>query len=142
MSLAELPLQSEALVDDNKNITLPWQVFLEEAANGDAGTAWSPSFVGLTTTGVPTITGVYYQISKTLTYFRITITPATDTTSVLGTTYCSNFPLTFKNDSANTTTISYTAAVSGNTVSGNRIYAASWAATALPVTIVGLAEVN
>lgn len=142
MSLAEVPLQSEALVGDNKNITLPWQVFLESIANGDSGTVWSPLFTGLTATGTPTITGVYYQISKNLAYFRILITPATDTSSVQGTTYCTNFPLTFKSDSANTTTISYTAAQSGNTVSGNRIYAATWTSISLPVTICGTVEVN
>lgn len=142
MSLPELPLQSEAVVDDNKNITLPWQVSLEAISAGDTGTTWTPVFTGLTATGTPTITGIYYQISKALAYFRIVITPATNTSAVNGTTYCDNFPLTFKNDSANTTVSGFTAATSGTTTSGNRIYTATWTSIASPITICGVAEVN
>ncbi len=140
MARAQLPLRTEPLVDDEKLITLNWQAFFEGLASGDAGTAWTPTFVGLTSTGTPTITGKYYRITNNLAYFRIVITPATDTSAVNGTTYCDNFPLSLQANSANTTVVGFTAASAGTDASTGRIYTATWTAITSPVTICGTAE--
>lgn len=143
MSLVQLPPKTEPLVDgDNLFATLLWQIFFEGLSVGDYGTAWTPTFVGLTSTGTPTFTGKYYRLSSKLAYYHIVITPATDTTSVAGTTYCDNFPLTITSDGMNVTCSGYTAAVAGTTSSNKRIYTAAWAAITTPITIVGIAEVT
>jgi len=142
MTLPILPPKTEPLVDDDKFGTLNWQIFFEQLANGDTGTTWTPTFVGLTETGTATKTGKYYRISKNLAYFRIVITPATDTSAVNGTTYCNNFPLQMTSDSANVTCSGFTASVAGSTYSDRRIYTATWTAITTPITIVGIVEVS
>lgn len=142
MTIPLLPPKTEPLVDNDKFTTINWLAFLEEMANGDAGTAWTPVFVGLTEVGTATKTGVYYRISKKLVYYRIVITPGTNTSSTLGTTYCSNFPLTITGNGANVTCSGFTAAVAGTTASDKRIYTATWTTITTPITIVGIAEVN
>lgn len=142
MPLATLPPQFEKLVDEEKVATLPWQIFFEGLASGDAGVTWTPTFVGLTTVGTPTITGKYYMINNGLAYFRIVITPGTNTSAVNGTTYCDNFPLTFTANSANTTVSGFTAAPAGTDAATRRIYTATWTAITTPITIVGTAEVR
>jgi hypothetical protein len=142
MSRALLPPKQEAMVDDDKFTTLNWNVFFEGIADGDAGTVWVPTFTGLTETGTATKTGKYYRISKALAYYRIVITPATDTSAVSGTTYCNNFPLTITNAGVSVTLSSYTAAVSGVTASDKRIYTATWTNIVTPVTLVGILEIT
>lgn len=142
MSLPILPPKTEELIDEDKFATLNWLVFFDQLANGDDGTTWTPTFVGLTETGTATKTGRYYRISKTLVYYRIVITPATDTSSVLGTTYCNNFPLNMISDGANVTCSGFTASVSGSTYADKRIYTATWTNITTPVTVVGIAEVS
>lgn len=144
MTLAIIPAKGEPVVDQTQLATLYWQIFFEGLASGDAGTPWNPVFTGLSATGTPTITGIYYQISSKLSYFRITITPAGggDTTSVAGTTYCDNFPLTMLGNSANVTLSGFTAVVGGTTAADKKIYPASWSAIASPITIIGIAETN
>lgn len=142
MSRALLPPKTEILVDDDKFPTLNWLTFFDAIANGDIGTVWTPTFTGLTETGTATKTGVYYRLTNKLAYFRIVITPATNTTAVLGTTYCNNFPLNISAAGLVGTISSYTASVSGATSSDKRIYTAAWAAIASPITIVGILEVS
>lgn len=142
MTIALIPPKTEPLIDDDKFSTLNWLIFFEQLANGDLGTAWTPTFVGLTETGTATKTGKYYRISKTLVYYRIVITPATDTSAVNGTTYCDNFPLTMISDGANITCSGFTAALGGTTYSNKRIYTATWTAITTPITIVGIVEVQ
>lgn len=142
MSLPLLPPKTEPLTDDDKFTTLNWLAFFDTLANGDTGTAWTPTFVGLTETGTATKTGRYFRISKTLAYFRIVITPATDTTAVNGTTYCDNFPLLISQAGVCVTLSGFTAAVSGCTASDKRIYTASWTTITSPITLVGLLEVR
>lgn len=142
MSLPLLPPQTEQLVDENNLSTLNWLIFFDQLASGDTGTEWTPTFTGLTEVGTATKTGKYFRLSKTLAYYRIVITPSTNTSSVLGTTYCNNFPLTMRADGMNVTCSSYTASVSGSTASDNRIYAATWTTITSAITIVGLAEVQ
>jgi hypothetical protein len=143
MSLPLLPPKTEPLVDDDKFTTLNWLAFFDTLANGDTGTAWTPTFVGLTETGgTATKTGRYFRISKTLAYFRIVITPVTDTSAVAGTTYCDNFPLLISQAGVCVTLSSFTAAVSGVTAADKRIYTAAWTTITSPITLVGLLEVR
>ncbi len=143
MTLPLLPPKTEPLVDDDKFTTLNWLAFFDTLANGDTGTAWTPTFVGLTETGgTATKTGRYFRISKTLAYFRIVITPVTDTSAVAGTTYCDNFPLLISQAGACVTLSTFTAAVSGVTAADKRIYTAAWTAITSPITLVGLLEVR
>lgn len=143
MTIPLVPPKTEPLVEKGDWFaTLNWLVFFEQVADGDAGTSWTPTFTGLTEVGTATKTGVYYRLSKKLVYFRIVITPGTNTSSTLGTTYCNNFPLTITANGANLTCSGFTAAVSGTTASDKRIYTASWTTITTPITIVGIAEIQ
>jgi hypothetical protein len=140
MSLAQLPLRTEPLVDEQRFITLPYQAFFEGLASGDLGTSFTPLFTNLTETGTATITGVYYRLGVKLCAFVIVITPATDTSAVAGSTYC-NFPLTFTKQGFAVSIIDSSAAVAGITTTG-RIYTGTWTAQTVPVTIMGIGEVQ
>jgi len=142
MTLAQLPARTEPLVDENQLVTLPWQIVLEGMAGGDTGTAWTPTFTNLTSVGTPTIAGKYYRLSQRLAYFIITITPATSTTSVAGTTYCNNFPLNILSDAFNVAISGSSALTGGITASDKKIYPAGWSALTNTVTITGLIEVS
>lgn len=142
MSLAALPPKTEPLIDNEKFATLAWSVFFEALANGDAGTAWTPTFQGLTEVGAAVKSGVYYRISKKLVLYRITITPTTNTSAVNGTTFCDNFPLNMLSDGFCITCSGFTASPAGSTFSDKRIYTASWSLITTPITIVGIAEVR
>ncbi len=140
MSKPELPPKFEPVVDENQVATLTWQIFFDAIASGDAGTTFTPTFTGLTEVGTATKTGVYYRLSNKLVYFALTITPGTNTSSVLGTTYCNNFPLTFKNNSSSMSISGFTASAAGVEQSTNRIYTATWTNITNPITITGIAE--
>ena len=140
-SISPPPLFSEVVDEDNK-LTLPFNLYMNQLYVGDTGTSWTPTFVNLASTGTPTFTGRYYRLSSKLCYFRVVITPVTDTTATAGSTYIDNFPLTIGADGA-------CHAVEGNLGSnagmvvkaGNRIYVPGWAAVAVPVTITGTVEI-
>lgn len=143
MSLPLVPPKTEPLVEKSDGFaTLNWLVFFDQVADGDSGTTWTPTFVGLTEVGTATKTGVYYRISKKLVYYRIVITPATSTSATNGTTYCNNFPLIMTGNGANITCSGFTAAAAGSTSSDKRIYTASWSAITTAITIIGIAEVQ
>jgi hypothetical protein len=142
MTQAQLPIQTEPLIDDKKFITLPWQIWAEGVTVGDPGTTFTPTFTGLTETGPATITGIYYRLSQKVCFFRITITPTTDTSATLGTTYCNNFPLTFTNNGVSYSISGFTVAAAGITAGDNRIYTGTWTNIANAITIVGFGEVR
>ena len=140
MSLAPPPLQTPML-DDNQVLSMPWLLFFNQTFIGDSGNSWSPTFTNLTEVGAATIVGRYYQISQSLCYFNVTITPNTSTSATAGTTYVNNFPLT-----ATANGICF--AVSGNlgtnagmvNSSNNRIYVPAWAAVTVPLTVIGMVQ--
>jgi len=140
MTIQPAPIYQE-LADDQGKPTLPWTLFFNNVRDGDSGAAWAPTFQNLGSTGTPTISGRYYKLSKYLTYFTVTVTPATDTTSTAGTTYIDNFPLNFTGDGV-------VFAVTGNLGDGpghivssnNRIYVPAWTSVTAPVVCVGIAE--
>lgn len=121
---------------------LKWIVFFNQLFEGDAGTAWEPTFQNLGSTGTPTLAGRYYRIGQNLTWFNIRITPATNTTSTLATTYCDNFPLQFSQDSVCFASTGSGAAqsIGGIRASDNRIYTPGWLNVTTPLTVVGFGE--
>ena len=137
-----LPPKTEPLVDENQFPTLNWLAYFDGVSDGDTGTAWTPTFVGLTETGTATKTGKYWRLTRNLAFFRITITPATDTTAVAGTTYCDNFPLNITTAGFVGTISGFTAGVSGATSSPKAIYTSAWAAITTPINIIGILEVS
>lgn len=135
------PPTRNPLTEQNGVLTMPWLLFFNQVFNGDAGTDWTPTFTGLTISGTPTIAGRYYQISQYLCYFNILVTPGTNTSSVAGTTYIDNFPLTMNSNG-------FCLSLSNNLGGGlgmavaasNRIYTPTWTTVTTPINIVGIVE--
>jgi len=133
----------EHMIEQDGKATLPWILFFNNIFNGSSGTDFTPTFQNLTTVGTPTISGRYYKLGSGLVFFRITIIPATSTSAVAGTTYCDNFPLLFSNDSANLAVSGGAGGNAGmNVASNNRIYPSGWSAVTVPLTIVGMGEIQ
>jgi hypothetical protein len=143
MTSVKEPPTYEILTDETGKPRIPWLLFFDSTWRGDTGTTWIPSFTNLTITGTPTITGKTYRLSQSLVYFSVTITPATDTSAVAGSTYINNFPFTLKANGA-------CLAVSGLLGSNagmcdqltNRVYVPVWTAVTVPLTVVGIVEAN
>jgi hypothetical protein len=141
MTQPVLPPRTEELIDEDKFATLNWTAFFESVAAGDAGSTWTPTFTGLTEVGgAATITGAYYRLSAKLVFIKIVITPVTNTSATLGTTFCNNFPLTIRGSNAVTTVSGFTASTAGANSTG--IYAATWSAITTAVTLTGIIEAN
>lgn len=145
MSQPQLPPRTEPVVDQGRNITLPWQAWAEAISAGDPGNIWTPTFQGLTSTGpAPTLVGTYYFISQKLVYFHVIVTPGSggNTSAVAGTTYCDNFPLNISVDGLSATIGGSGAAVAAVTATTKRIYTGTWTNAAVPITLVGIIELQ
>ena len=143
MSRASPPPTYDQIADEDGQVKLSWLQFFDNVYQGDNGNNWTPTFVSLTVSGTPTITGRYYRITRNLIYFSIRIVPATNTTSTAGTTYCDNFPFTVAQDGACLSVAGNSGGSSGMVTTGNnRIYVPGWSAVTIPLTIIGLAEVT
>jgi hypothetical protein len=140
MSLSPAPINQQ-IVDESGLPTLPWTLFFNETFNGDAGNAFAPNFVGLSSSGTPTITGRFYRLSQYLVYFRIDVVPSTNTSATAGTTYVDNFPL-------NVTGNGFCTVVAGNSggsigmvrASDKRIYVPAWTNVTDTVSVLGICE--
>lgn len=141
MTSVQPPPTYEVLQDENGKAKTPWLLFFNQMYAGDAGTSWTPTFQNLTTSGTPTITGRYYRLSDYLTYFNITITPGTNTSSTAGSTYCDNFPLSVLNNGA-CVAVGGAVGVGTGIIQANtgRIYTPTWSTVSVPVSILGIAE--
>lgn len=141
--ISEPPIY-QPIADQQTGIAaLPWILFFNALFTGDTGTDWTPTFTSLTQTGVPTITGRVYRIGRSWAIFRVTIVPATDTSSTAGVTYIDNFPLTMSNDGFNLAVTGLVGSSAGMCDSAtNRIYMPTWTSIVLPLTIIGLVEAN
>lgn len=143
MSLNPPPIYQPLITDQSGKASLPWILYFNQLFTGDAGTSWTPSFVSLAQTGVPTITGKYYRLSAALAYFAVSITPATNTTATAGTTYIGNFPLTMKGDGICFAVSGLLGSSSGMCEkASNRVYVPAWAAVTVPLTVVGIVEAS
>lgn len=141
-SISPPPLQEK--LSDSKGFLIPaWALFFNQVYIGDTGQVWSPTFTSLGSTGTPTISGSYYKLNKSLVYFKITITPGTNTSSVGGTTYTDNFPLQFSGDGACLAVAPFSGLGVGLGVvraSDNRILTPTWTNASEPVIIIGVGE--
>lgn len=131
------------MVDKDGKVTIPWALFFEQIYKGDQGNSWTPLATDLTVTGTPTFTGTYYQISSKLVFFHLKITPATDTSSVAGTTYFTGLPFTIAADGFCTAQSSNLGDPTGMVVASNqRIYTPAWTSISVPVTVTGVVEAS
>lgn len=135
------PPTYDKLVGADDKGTMSWLVFFDALYNGDLGTSWNPNFVNLSVSGTPTIEGAYYKIGQSLCIFRITITPATSTTAVSGSTYVDNLPQFPRADGFCIAVTGGTGAVGHVTSGTNRIYVPAWTSVTVPITIIGLVEI-
>ncbi len=135
------PPTRDSLADKDGKATLGWLSFFDALYNGDLGTAWSPTFVDLTVSGTPNISGAYYKIGQSLCVFRITIIPATSTSAVSGTTYIDNLPVFASSDGFCIAVSGGTGGVGHVTSGTNRIYVPAWSGVTVPLTIIGLVEI-
>ena len=131
-----------APVVDQKGIaSLEWTLFFNQLFTGDNGTQFSPNIVGMT--GNFTVSGVFYRLSRKLTYFRLNITPNGNTTSTAGSTYVDNFPQEFSADGVCFS--SFPSAGLGGSLGSvseqsNRIFLPAWTDVSVPIVINGAAE--
>lgn len=134
----------DQVIDEEGKANLSWILFFNSLYEGDTGTEWTPTFTSLTEVGgSATITGRYYRVGRRLCYFRVLITPVTNTSATAGTTYINNFPITFSNDGFCVAMTANTGSNAGHVVaSNNRIYVPSWTTITTPITVVGVAEVS
>lgn len=141
MSIQPPPIYEKLAGEDGKAL-LPWVLFMNQIFSGDSGTDWTPAFVNLTEVGgSATITGRYYKLSQYLTYFRVSITPVTNTSAVAESTYISNYPLTFSGDGICFAVRGGAGTNSGHIVSSNnRIYVPEWTTVTAPIHIIGIGE--
>jgi hypothetical protein len=131
------------VVDETGVAELPWVLYFNQIFTGDTGTDWTPTFTSLTTVGTPTIKGSYYKIIQGIAYFRVDIVPATSTSSTAGTTFINNFPLVFKNNGVCFALSGLLGSNAGQCLAGTKqIYVPSWSAVTVPLTIVGMCEVQ
>lgn len=144
MSQITAPPIGHPITDQTLTATPQWILFFNSLFVGDTGTVWTPTFQNLTQVGGDaTITGKYFKISQSLVYFRIDITPATNTSSVAGTTYCDNFPLSMSGDGFNVSVAPSSGtggAIGVNTASSGRIFTPNWTNVTVPVIILGMVE--
>ena len=141
MSNVGPPPLTEPMLNENGFLTMRWALWFQNLYIGDTGTSWVPTFTSLGSTGTPTFTGMIYRLSQQLNYFTATITPATNTSSVFGTTYIDDFPITIKANGvchAASATLGYTSGII--IASTNRIYTPTWTNVTVPVTVCGVIE--
>ena len=132
--ISDAPI-AENVIDDSKKARPAWVEFFANLTRGDVGTSWTPVITGLTSTGTPTISGVYYQ-NAGFTDWAVKIVPATDTSSTLGVTFIT-LPFSVTTDQPCFAT--YGTVVAGGIVNAaaKQAYLPTWAAITTPVTITG-----
>lgn len=137
MSYNEAPL-IDPMVDESRRCRPSWADYFNLVTRGDGGTSFTPVFANLGTTGTPTITGVYYQ-NQGLTYFAVKIVPATDTSSVAGSTTFA-LPFNVVADTGCDAVVGVTTARGVVNASSRTVYTPTWTNIAVPITITGLVK--
>lgn len=125
----------DPMIDDNRKCRPSWVEYFGDVSLGDVGTSFTPTFTGLGTTGVPTISGVYYQ-NQGLTYFAVKIVPGTDTSSTFGTTTFT-LPFNVVADTACNAVVGISVAQGVINAAGKTVFTPTWTNIAVPVTITG-----
>lgn len=134
MTSAIAPIADKAL-DDLGKFRPSWVVYFSSLNRGDVGTTWNPTITNLTSTGTPTITGVYYQ-NNGFTDFAVKIVPGTDTSSVLGSTTIA-LPFSVAADTVANTVAGNTTASGVVNASSKTLFLPTWSLVTIPVTITG-----
>jgi len=132
--ISDAPI-AENVIDDAKKARPAWVEFFANLTRGDVGTTWTPTITSLTSTGTPTISGVYYQ-NQGFTDWAVKIVPATDTSSTLGVTTIA-LPFSVTADticSVVTGTSNSTGVVNA---AGKLAYLPTWTVITTPITITG-----
>ena len=142
MAINNSPPVNDKIVDDKGMVTASWAEHFYKISRGDQGTAFTPVATSLGSTGTPTLTGIYYKISSKLVYFRILVTPATNTSSTAATTYFTGLPVTLAANGFCTAEWSNIADIGQCTATGNRIYTPTWTNITVPVTVSGVIEAS
>jgi len=126
---------ADKLLDDSGKLRPTWVIYFSGLNQGDVGTTWNPTIVNLTSVGTPTITGVYYQ-NNGFTDFAVKIVPATNTSSVLGsTTIAVPFSVTADTIVNVVTSGGYDF---GRIISSSKtIFLPTWSLITVPLTITG-----
>jgi hypothetical protein len=125
----------EKMIDDSGKARPLWIEYFANLNDGDVGTTWTPAITGLTSTGTPSISGVYYQ-NAGFTDWVVKIVPATDTSSVAGTTYI-DIPFSVVADSPLFAITGNNSASGAVNAAARRAYLPAWTAITSPVTISG-----
>jgi len=134
MSISQAPI-ADKLLDDSGKLRPTWVIYFGELNRGDVGTTWNPTIVNLTSTGTPTITGVYYQ-NDGFTDFAVKIVPATDTSSVAGSTTIA-VPFNVTADTI-VNVVSSGGYDFGRIISSSKtIFLPTWSLITVPLTITG-----
>lgn len=128
----EPPVRAQ-VTDRNMFLTVPWNIFFSDLINGDSGTTFTPVATNLTSVGTPTLAGKYYDNSGFIDIY-ITITPATSTTAVAGSTYFDS-PVSFQFDALCSAMTSTSSATGSAVAAQSRIYVPSWTGTTTAITI-------
>lgn len=141
--MTDKPYIDSPVLDGNV-FSLYWKKWFSSLWEGDVGKQWTPTYTSLTESGTATHTGTYYRLSKRLYYFRVLITPATNTSSTAGTTFLNNFPLTINANGSflaiNNTT--KTRIDAGAIIAGSGFYPPSWTTITAPITLCGMVEAS
>lgn len=132
------PITAPIVIDKEGFVDMPWVLFFNQVFEGDTGTSFTPSFTNLTSVGTPTFTGVYYKIGP-LCYFRIVITPGTNTSSTSGTTYC-DLPIPAQGSGVCFATYGTAAALGAIDSASGRSYPPSWTTITAQITLIGIYE--
>jgi hypothetical protein len=140
MPSVQLPVY-DAMVEEDLKPRVTWVRFFEDLALGQAGELFTPVFTGLTEVGTATKAGTYWVINGQFSYFEVLIVPATDTSSVAGTTYF-DFPLDILGQGAIVACSTPGLAAFGTAETNNRIYTPTWTNLTVPVTISGLVRAS
>lgn len=146
MSLSPPPTEQPIITDQSGLMDFRWSVFFNGLFNGDAGTTWIPTFINLTEVGgVPTVSGIVYQLSQYLTIFFATLTPPPggSTSGTAGTTAINNFPFTCNGNGVCFAVSGLLGDTSGMVdQASNFIYPPSWTTVTVPLTIIGIVEAS
>lgn len=143
MSLFPPPV-TQNIVNNHKDLSpsLQWVAFFNQTYTGDNGQSWLPTLTGVSYTGsAPTVTGYYVQLSKYVCMFNVVVTPPSGgtTSSVAGTSYAGNFPLTMNSDGVCFAVANNTGTSAGScSYLTNRVYFPAWTSVSNPVTVIGL----
>jgi hypothetical protein len=125
----------DPMIEESGRPKQSWAQFFSNLSRGDGGEKFTPTYIGLTTSGTPTVLGFFYENSGFIDFY-ITITPGTSTGSTLGSTYF-DLPFAFAFD-----TPCYAVGGGGSAIgyieaSTKRCYTPSWSGATYPITING-----